>query len=99
MSDKTIKKFHVTETENGYTIEIEGDKDLIRDMIFSRIGMQRFGPARHRHGHEHGREHHKAFKRGHHRGRRFGRHAEPEYELGPWWDANPGEASEDIENA
>ena len=98
MSNETISKFHVTETENGYTIEIEGDKDLIRDMIFSRLGMRGFSHSRHQHGH--GPERGKSFKRGR-RGRRFGRgrHSGPEYELGSWWDAETEPDSEDIETA
>lgn len=81
MSEKTIHEVKVVETEDGFRIEVKGDKEAIRKMGFGR-GMgfgprMGFGPHRF-----HGR---RGWKRGFRHG--FGRG------FGPPWYA--GEAPED----
>jgi hypothetical protein len=88
MSEKVEYEFRVVETEDGFRIEMKGDKDRLRQMIdmLSGFGGQRFGwGGRHapwgrgrggwRHGHDprsHGHGGDEKRKRG--------------YDLGPWWD-------------
>ncbi len=88
MTEKVIYEVRVTETDDGYRIEVKGDKKHLRKMgvghgMHCGPGMG-FGPGRRHHGH-HGRHH------GHHprRGRRgpgYGHGPGGDYDLGPWWD-------------
>ncbi len=115
MEEKVIREFQVIETEDGYRIEMKGDKALLRRMLFGGRGRG-FGmfrppvppmppeppfPGEHfaRHRHEHHGEHE-------HRGfGRRGRHmggrwqSRGEYDLGPWWDEGAHDNSERDESA
>lgn len=67
MSEKIIHEVKLIETETGYRLEINGDKERIKQMGFG-PGMFGFSPWMKRHGRRsrhlrhHGRHH------GHHRG-------------------------------
>jgi hypothetical protein len=83
MTEKVIHEVRFIETDDGFRIEVKGDKERIRSMGFG-PGMMGFGPGMHfkRHRRRHGRHgHHK-----HRHGRGFGPWA-----WGGWWD----EAAED----
>ena len=47
MEDKIIHEFKIIETEDGFRIEVKGDKERIRQMGFGPFGRFR---GRHRHG-------------------------------------------------
>ena len=47
--EKLIKEFKVIETDDGYRIEIKGNKEHFERM-FSRKGWSRWARRRHRHG-------------------------------------------------
>jgi hypothetical protein len=49
--EKIINEFRVIETDDGFRIEIKGDKEKIKSFI---AGFGRHGPRPHRHG-QHGR--------------------------------------------
>lgn len=77
MTEKVLHEVRFIETDDGFRIEVKGDKEKIRRMGFgpgwSRMG---FGPGRHHGGHcGHGRHRH------HHEGQRHGRKG-----WGWWWD-------------
>jgi hypothetical protein len=44
MAEKVISEIKVVETEDGYRIEIRGDKDRIRKYAFPAHGWARHGP-------------------------------------------------------
>lgn len=80
MTDQRIREVNIKETDDGYIIELKGDKDILQDLIFSRRGFRGFGKRMR--GHE----------RGHHRGpRQHKRHrhggAHRRFDLGPWFEA------------
>lgn len=85
MEDKVIHEFKIIETEDGFRIEIKGDKERIRQMGFGPFG--RFRGRHHRHG-PHGR----------HGGHHF--RVEKHFGWGPpwWWyeeeDEDRGEPEE-----
>jgi hypothetical protein len=61
MSEKVVHEIKVIETEDGFRIEMTGDKEELRKMIFGGRGNSpfggrewRFGPFGGRHGHGHG---------------------------------------------
>ncbi len=77
-NNEVIHQISVTETEDGFTIEMKGDKEALREMIFSARGLNLYGKGRwgergsrrhdeHRHSH---RGHH---ERGERHNRRWGR--------------------------
>ncbi len=75
--EKVIHEVRVVETEDGFRIEIKGDKERLREMGFGK-GMFPFAFGRMGHGGPFGRhEHHGPFGHHGHRGFPFGR--------GPWW--------------
>lgn len=78
MSDQRIREVNIKETDEGYIIELKGDKDVLQDLIFSRRGFRGFGKRMH--GRHRGPGHHQSRERGKHRGpgRRF--------DLGPWFE-------------
>lgn len=93
MSEQVIHEIRVIETEDGFRIEMKGNKEELRRMLFERGfgpgGGHGFGRRKHRH-HGHGRPWFaRPFGGGH--GPRH-EHPVPGYDLGPWWDE--GEASE-----
>jgi hypothetical protein len=51
MEEKIISEFKVIETEDGYRIEIKGNKEQIKKMIEGRFGFGRRGPFGGRHHH------------------------------------------------
>jgi hypothetical protein len=90
MTDKRIREVNIKETEDGYTIELKGDKDVLHDLIFSsRLfgGFGRRGRGRRR---EHGR--HRHGKRGEHRGPRR------RFDLGPWFESEESPKGEIIDD-
>lgn len=46
MSNEVIHEIKVTETEDGFTIEMKGDKEALREMIFSARGLNLYGKGR-----------------------------------------------------
>ncbi|MCI0713312.1 MAG: hypothetical protein L0154_24355 [Chloroflexi bacterium] len=88
MSDQRIREVNIKETDEGYIIELKGDKDVLQDLIFSRRGFRGFGKHMHgEHSHhrgEHGRHHGPR----HHRGRERSEHHGPRrrFDLGPWFE-------------
>ncbi len=88
MAEKVIHEVRITETDDGYRIEIKGDKERLKEMGFGRgfpfpgmFGMGGHGPF--------GRHHHGPFGHGFPFGRRHGP---------PWWheeeDDEPKEKTE-----
>lgn len=73
MSNKVIHEIRVVETEDGYTIEMKGDKEVLRDLIFSPRGMNLYGmrPRRGRHSRQDGKHRHRGHAPKHQR--RWGR--------------------------
>jgi hypothetical protein len=55
MEDKVIHEFKIIETEDGFRIEIKGDKERIRRMGFGPFGRFRGGHHRHDSRARHGR--------------------------------------------
>ncbi|MCB9420541.1 MAG: hypothetical protein H6667_12095 [Ardenticatenaceae bacterium] len=85
MTEKVLHEVRFIETDDGFRIEVKGDKEKIRQMGFGPVmGMMGFGPGmmRHKRHHRHGRHHHD------HEGHRHGRSG-----WGWWWD-NSGETEE-----
>jgi hypothetical protein len=95
MSEKVVHEIRVIETEDGFRIEMKGDKEQLRQMLGMFFGR--------RHGHDRWR----GFGgRGPWLERHFGawghgRGSDPrkrKYDMGPWWDqevteeGQPGEA-------
>lgn len=90
MSEKVLREIQVIETDEGFRIELKGDKEELRAIVdrlthagpFGGRGWG-FGPFG-RHGHEHGHEHgHGPFGHHHHGGPGeffFGRDFEPPQE-------------------
>lgn len=67
MSEKVVHEVQIVETDDGFRIELKGDKEVLRELIFG--GREwRFGPFG-RHEHEHG-----PFERHEHGHGPFGRH-------------------------
>ncbi len=94
MEEKVIREFQVIETEEGYRIEMKGDKEALRRMLFGGRGRG-FGafrppmppmppeppfPGEH-FGQRHAQHHAQ-------HGRHMGEHGQSRwsYDLGPWWD-------------
>ena len=79
MPERVIHEVRVVETDDGFRVEVKGDKERIREMGFG-PGMMGFGGRMHR-------------RRHHRRGRgprgRYGRHFG--WWWGPWWDAEDEE--------
>lgn len=80
MSNEVIHEIRVIETEDGYTIEMKGDKEALREMIFSAQGLNLYGKrmgggarGRRHNGEKHGHRGHR--EHGHHQKtkRHFGR--------------------------
>lgn len=78
-NNEVVHEIRVTETEDGFTIEMKGDKEALREMIFSARGLNLYGKGRwgergsrrhegHRHSHrghhEHGARHNRRWGRG-----------------------------------
>ena len=73
MEDKVISEFKIVETEDGYRIEIKGDKEKIKK-IFEHGGPRGFAPRMHE------RRHHGGFGP-------FGFWGHGPWGHGPWgWD-------------
>lgn len=98
MSEKVIHEFQIIETDEGFRIELKGDKDMLRRMLFEGgrpFGMpfrwaRRFGRHRPFEGehHEHHEHPHPPFgfhAPRHGEGRRLWK-MKRGYDLGPWWD-------------
>lgn len=86
MSEKVIHQFQIIETDDGFRIEIKGDKEELRKMLFEQgrpfsmpFGRGRgFGFGEHRHG-PFGHHHHEHGPFGHqheHGQREHGQHGE-----------------------
>jgi hypothetical protein len=77
MTEKVLHEMRFIETDDGFRIEVKGDKEKIRGMGFGpAMGMMGFGPGMHHKRHRrHGRHHH------HHGTHRHGRKG-----WGWWWD-------------
>ena len=73
MTEKVIHEVRFIETEDGFRIEVKGDKERIRQIGFG-PGMMGFGPGMCRHR-RHGRH-----------GRRMHRHGHGFASWGGWWD-------------
>lgn len=90
VTEKVIHEVRFIETDDGFRIEVKGDKERIREMGFGpgmgfghKMGMMGCGPGMH----------------GQHRRRRHGRHGR-RHRFGPaawggWWD----EGGEDVDDA
>ena len=75
MSEKVLHEVRFIETDDGFRIEVKGDKEKIRQMGFG-PGMMGFGPGmRHKRHRGHGRHRH------HH-----GMHRHGPKGWGWWWD-------------
>jgi len=96
MSEKVIREFRIIETDDGFRIEIKGDKEQLRQMFSNAQGwdFSRFGGWGHRHGpfgHGHGpfghhHEHEHEGRKPHEHGFRGRWQARWGYDMGPWWD-------------
>ena len=76
MTEKVLHEVRFIETDDGFRIEVKGDKEKIRQMGFG-PGMMGFGPGmRHKRHRGHGRHRH-----GHH-----GMHRHGPKGWGWWWD-------------
>lgn len=60
MADKIIHEVRLIETDEGYRIEINGDKEKLSRMGFGPMGRWHGGPGHHRRGH-HRRHRHRGF--------------------------------------
>lgn len=89
MTDKVIHEFRITETDDGYRIDITGDKDMLRKMGVP-FGLMRGFGRRRRHGrHYDPRGHRRRHCRpGGHRHAHEQR-SEQGYNLGPWFNDEP----------
>ena len=94
MSEKVTHEFRVIETEDGFRIELKGDKEELRQLLFGggwahfRQFFQRHGFDRHGFGHH--QHQHGPFPQEKETGMpRSGRHQHHHYDLGPWWDETP----------
>lgn len=85
MSEKIISEVRVVETDDGFRIEVKGDKERLRAMGFGQEGFP-FGLGRMGHGpfshHGHGGF---GFRGGRHHGQRWG-HGPWGH---PWWSDEP----------
>jgi hypothetical protein len=81
MAEKVIHEVRIVETDDGFRIEIKGDKERLREMISGR-GMFPFGFGRMGHGPF---QHHGPRGWGFPWGRRHG----------PWWDEEEGKPDEE----
>ena len=113
MSEKVIQEFQIIETDEGFRIELKGDKDMLRRMLFeggSPFGMpsrgaRRFGghrPFEGRHHEQHEHPHPPFDARAPHHAE--GRHGfcwkmKHGYDLGPWWDEGAAPDEEASANA
>ncbi len=88
MDEKVIQEIRIVETEDGFRIEIKGDKEHLREMGFDK-GLFGFGPMGRGgpFGHHHG-------PWGHHGRRGFG------FPFGrsPWWTEHQHPAEEPPES-
>lgn len=83
MNEKIEYEFRVVETEDGFRIEMKGDKDRLREMIYALGGFGRRGERA-----PWGRGRGRGFGRGRRGPRGQGGHEKSKrgYDLGPWWD-------------
>lgn len=79
MSNEVIHEIRVTETEDGYTIEMKGDKEALREMIFSPRGLNLYGKSARR-----GRRGRPSRHGGEHRGRHGGDERKAKHQRGRW---------------
>lgn len=89
MNEEVTHEIRIIETEDGFRIELKGDKEELRRLIFDRGGFawgKRF--RRHVRGHwgRHERHHHEDRQPRKRHGRRP--HGRGRYDLGPWWDTD-----------
>ncbi len=91
MNERMIHRIEIIETEDGFRIELKGDKEILRRMIFAQnwLPVRKFGVQRH--DGEHTQEHHQHQRhefRAHHpfHGRKHPSRGQGSYDLGPWWD-------------
>lgn len=75
MPERVIHEVRFVETDDGFRVEVKGDKERMREMGF---GPGMMGWAKHRRRHRH-----------FHRGPRFARHFGWWWE--PWWDMDDEE--------
>lgn len=90
MADKVLHEIKVIETDDGYRIEINGDKERIQKMFFGRpmwfAPWMAGGRGRHRGPGRKGFKKHRSRDHHHHH---HEYHHYDEYDLGPWWDTEP----------
>ena len=100
MTEKVIHEVKVIETDEGYRIEINGDKEKLREMGFSPerlfkrgMGFGMMGKRRHgKHGHHrHGHGHRRRHMRGH-----FGHEFAPPWMWQNWVDKTDGDDEKDV---
>jgi hypothetical protein len=96
MSEKVLHEVQIVETEDGFRIELKGDKEMLRRMLFEqrRPPFMPFGWwhgfGGHGAGGHHGRppfarqEREERHERKRHLGGRW--EARWGYDMGPWWD-------------
>ncbi len=86
MSEKVLHEVRFIETDDGFRIEIKGDKEKIREMGFGPgLGMMGFG---HRMRHKRHRRH------GRHRHSHHGEHKHGRKGWGWWWDDAEDDAAD-----
>ncbi len=96
MTEKVTYEIRVIETDEGFRIELKGDKEELRQMIQGWM-QPRFGPfGRPGRPPFQERHHHEDVEKFRRRGRHFfgQRGAGRGYDLGPWWDENPADDAE-----
>lgn len=95
MSEKVVQAIEIIETDDGFRIELKGDKEELGRLIFGGEHDPREHFARH-----YARHFERELRRGMRRGfGPFGHHPDPRgehghhggrkrkgYDLGPWWD-------------
>ncbi len=89
--EKVIHEVRVIETEDGFRIEIKGDKERLKEMGFGK-GMFPFAFGPMGHGGPFG--HH----RGHHGHRGFGPFGHGPWGRGPWWGESEHPAEDQPES-
>jgi hypothetical protein len=86
MTEKVLHEVRFIETDDGFRIEVKGDKEKIRQMGFG-PGMMGFGPGmRHKRHGRHGRHSH-----------RHGMHRHGPKGWGWWWDDTDEAADTDFD--
>jgi len=86
MTEKVLHEVRFIETDDGFRIEVKGDKELIKKMGFG-PGMMGFGPR-----HHFGGQWRRHRPHGRHRKFIFGHGAGP----WSWWDQWEDEPEEDV---